>query len=115
MFTNVNEYLLLLKTDKNYLRIQIQVGKLSVTDGSHCLTVHGEVHLSTITLDGDVVPVQVVKKASSSQCSSTIYFVYNTTSWEIKGKINCSKHQENVKSLRCYCVPCNKIPTKYLL
>lgn len=40
-----------------YLRIQIQVCKLSITDGCHCLTVHCEVHLSTIAFDGDIVPV----------------------------------------------------------
>lgn len=40
-----------------YLRIQIQVCKLSFTDGCDCVTVHCEVHLSTIALDGDIVPV----------------------------------------------------------
>lgn len=62
------------------------MGKLSITDGCHCLAVHCEVHLSTIALYGDIVPVQVVKKASSSQSSSTIYLVYYTASWEIEGK-----------------------------
>lgn len=40
-----------------YLIIQIQVGKLSITDACHCVTVHCEVHLSTVALDGDIVPV----------------------------------------------------------
>lgn len=39
------------------LCIQIQVGELSLTDGSDCLTVHREVHLPTVALDGNVVPV----------------------------------------------------------
>lgn len=41
----------------SYLCIQIQVDELSSKDGCHRLTVHGEVHLSTVTLDGDIVPV----------------------------------------------------------
>lgn len=68
----------------SYLRVQIQVCELSFADGCDCVTVHGEVHLSTLALDGDIVPVQIVKKAASSQCRPTVNFVYYTTSWEKK-------------------------------
>ena len=64
----------------SYLCIQIQVGKLSITDGCYCLTVHCEVHLSARALDGDIVPVEVIKEAASGQCRSTTYFVHNTAS-----------------------------------
>lgn len=63
-----------------YLRVQIKVRKLSFTDGCDCVTVHCEVHLSTIALDGHIVPVQIIQKAASTQRSPTINFVYYTAS-----------------------------------
>lgn len=63
-----------------YLCIQIQVCKLSITDSCHCLAVHCEVHLATVALDGDIVPVEIIEKAADSQCNATIDFVYHTVS-----------------------------------
>lgn len=65
---------------KKYLCIQIQMCELSFTDGCHCLTIHCEVHLSAIAFNGDIVPVKIIKKTASSQCNSTINFVYYTAS-----------------------------------
>ncbi|TNN56802.1 hypothetical protein EYF80_032980 [Liparis tanakae] len=53
---------------------QIQVCELSFADGCDCVTVHGEVHLSTLAYDGDIVPVQIVKKAAGGQCRPTVNF-----------------------------------------
>lgn len=63
-----------------YLRIQVQVRKISIADGRHRLTVHCEVHLSTVALDGDVVPVEIIQQAAGSQRDSPVNFVYNTVS-----------------------------------
>lgn len=65
-----------------YLCVQVKVCEVSVTDGCHCLAVHCEVHLSTIALNGDIVPVQVVEKASSSQSSASADLVYDAASCE---------------------------------
>lgn len=63
-----------------YLCIQIQVCELPVADARHRLTVHSKVHLSPIAFYGDVVPVQIIKKASSRQCNPAINFVDHTAS-----------------------------------
>lgn len=54
--------------------------KISIADGRHRLTVHREVHLSTVALDGDVVPVEIIQQAASGQRDSPVNFVYNTVS-----------------------------------
>lgn len=65
-----------------YLCVQIQVCELPVADARHRLTVHGKVHLSPMAFYCDVVPVQIIKKASSRQCHPAIHFVDYTASCE---------------------------------
>lgn len=54
--------------------------KISIADGCHGLTVHSEVHLPTIALDSDIVPVEVVQQATHSQRNAAVHFVYDAAS-----------------------------------
>lgn len=63
-----------------YLSVQVQVCKISIADGRHGLTVHREVHLPTVALDGDIVPVEVVQQAAHRQRDPPVHFVYDTAS-----------------------------------
>lgn len=69
-----------------YLCVQVQVCKISIADGRHGLTVHREVHLPTVALDGDIVPVEVVQQAAHRQRDPPVHFVYDTASCERGGR-----------------------------
>lgn len=56
--------------------------KISIADGCHSLTVHSKVHLPTIALDSDIVPVEVVQQATHGQCNPAVHFVYDAASLE---------------------------------
>ncbi len=55
-----------------HLFVQIKVLELSIEDRSLSLAVQGEVNLSSIALDGDVVPVLSVQQVSQHHCGHPI-------------------------------------------
>ena len=64
-------------TMKKYLGVQVQVVELSFAYGRHRLAVHGEVHLSAVALDGDVVPVLVVQNVAGGQRGPAVHLVHH--------------------------------------
>lgn len=87
-----------------YLCIQIQVCELPVADARHRLTVHSKVHLSPIAFYRDVVPVQIIKKASSRQCNPAINLVDYTASCKPEARARIyflyTKYNDNIFDLR---------------
>lgn len=61
--------------------------KISIADSCHGLTVHSEVNLPTISLDSDIVPVEVVQQATHGQRNSAVHFVYDAVSYKRKRSI----------------------------
>ena len=64
-----------------YLFVQVQIGELSIADARHRLTVHCEVDLTAVALDGHIVPVLVIQEVPSCQRGPTIYPVHRAASW----------------------------------
>lgn len=56
--------------------------KVSIADSCHGLTVHSKVHLPTVALDRDIVPVEVVQQATHCQRNAAVHFVYDAASLE---------------------------------
>ncbi len=65
-----------------HLFVQIKVLELSIENRSLSLAVQGEVNLSSVALDGDVVPVLSVQQVSQHHCGHPIGVMDSATPWQ---------------------------------